>query len=208
MSLINSFTHIQENWKFVIICVQNQWGVVHPWHGTVANLWGRHKDFTEFNENFEKSYLLNGLSNIVKFFTVWFLKIFCITWIHIFFWVQCSFKNIYCKSGNICGALIFANFAQNSASMNSKTHQKCDILYAHFGHVVVVYWPCVLMQMGNNILENVWGLLCFCAAQLLGTVSYCMMSSICAIQKMSSEHLLSANLTTREYVFVLPNAKN
>ena len=92
MSLINSFTHIQENWKFVIICVQNQWGVVHPWHGTVANLWGRHKDFTEFNENFEKSYLLNGLSNIVKFFTVWFLKIFCIKRIHIFFWVQCSFK--------------------------------------------------------------------------------------------------------------------
>ena len=93
MSLINSFTHIQENWKFVIICVQNQWWVVHPWHGTVANLWGRHKDFTEFNENFEKSYLLNGLSNIVKFFTVWFLKIFCIKWIHIFFWVQCSFKS-------------------------------------------------------------------------------------------------------------------
>ena len=93
MSLINSFTHIQENWKFVIICVQNQWGVVHPWHGTVANLWGRHKDFTEFNENFEKSYLLNGLSNIVKFFTVLFLKIFCIKWIHIFFWVQCSFKH-------------------------------------------------------------------------------------------------------------------
>ena len=25
--------------------------------------------------------------------------------------------------------------------------------------------------------------------------------------KMTSEHLLSANLTTREYVFVLPNAK-
>ena len=92
MSLINIFTHIQENWKFVIICVQNQWWVVHPWHGTVANLWGRHKDFTEFNENFEKSYLLNGLSNIVKFFTVWFLKIFCIKWIHIFFWVQCSFN--------------------------------------------------------------------------------------------------------------------
>ena len=95
MSLINSFTHIQENWKFVIICVQNQWGVVHPWHGTVAKLWGRHKDFTEFNENFEKSYLLNGLSNIVKFCTVWFLKIFCIKWIHIFFWVQCSFNTVY-----------------------------------------------------------------------------------------------------------------
>ena len=92
MSLINSFTHIQENWKFVIICVQNQCGVVHPWHGTVANLWGRHKDFTEFNENFEQSYLFNGLSNIVTFFTVWFLKIFCIKWIHIFFWVQCYFK--------------------------------------------------------------------------------------------------------------------
>ena len=30
--------------------VHYQWGVVHPWHGTVANLWGRHKDFTEFNE--------------------------------------------------------------------------------------------------------------------------------------------------------------
>ena len=87
MSLINSFTHIQENWKFVIICVQNQWGVVHPWHGTVANLWGRHKDFTEFNEKFEKSYLLNGLSNIVKIFSLVSKNI-----LHIFFWVQCSFK--------------------------------------------------------------------------------------------------------------------
>ena len=102
MSLINSFTHIQENWKFVIICVQNQWGVVHPWHGKVANLWGRHKDFTEFNDNFEKSYLLNGVSNIVKFFTVWFLKIFCIKWIHIFFWVQCSFKNLFMASARFC----------------------------------------------------------------------------------------------------------
>ena len=59
----------------------------------LPTLWGRHKDFTEFDENFEKSYLLKGLSNIVKFFTVWFLKIFCIKWIHIFFWVQCSFKS-------------------------------------------------------------------------------------------------------------------
>ena len=40
---------------------------MHPWHGTVANLWGRHKDFTEFNENFEKSYILNGLSIFSKF---------------------------------------------------------------------------------------------------------------------------------------------
>ena len=35
-----------------------------------------------------------------------------------------------------------------------------------------------------------------------------MMSSILSNTKISSEHLLSANLTTREYVFVLPNAKN
>ena len=76
-------------------------------------------------------------------------------------------QNKYCKRGNIRGALIFVNFAQNSASANSKTHKNiCNILYAHFGQVGVVYWPCVLMQMGN-ILENVWGLLCFCAAQLL-----------------------------------------
>ena len=112
----------------------------------------------------------------------------------------------YCKSWNIRGTLIFANFAQNSASANSKTRKNiCNILYAHFGHVGVVYWPCVLMQMGN-ILENVWGLFCFCAAQLL--VMYrCMMSSICATQ-ISSEYLLSVNLTTREYVFVLTNVKN
>ena len=37
--------------------------------------------------------------------------------------------------------------------------------YAHFGHVGVVYWPYVLMQMGY-ILKSVWDLLCFCAAQL------------------------------------------
>ena len=104
------YSYIQENWKFVIICVQNQWGVVHPWHGTVANLWGRHKDFTEFNENFEKSYLLNGLSNIVKFFTVWFLKIFCIIkWIHIFFWVLCSFKliKIYHEESYECKQIFY-----------------------------------------------------------------------------------------------------
>ena len=32
-------------------------------------------------------------------------------------------------------------------------------------------------------------------------------AKILASTKMTSEHLLSANLTTREYVFVLPNAK-
>ena len=98
----------------------------------------------------------------------------------------------YCKSGNICGALIFANFAQNSASTNSKTRENiCDILYAHFGHVVVVYWPCVLMQMGN-ILENVWGLLCFCAAQLLVNVSLYDVKYFCNT-KIPSEYLLSTN---------------
>ena len=80
----------------------------------------------------------------------------------------------YCKRGNIRGTLIFANFTQNSASANSKTHENiCNILYAHLGHVGLVYWPCVLMQMGNtSILENVWGLLCFYAAQLLVNVSW------------------------------------
>ena len=34
-----------------------------------------------------------------------------------------------------------------------------------------------------------------------------MMLTLCST-KMTSEHLLSANLATREYVFVLPNAKN
>ena len=47
---------------------------------------------------------------------------------------------LYCKRGNIRGTLIFANFAQNSASANSKTRENiCDIMYAHLGHVGVVY---------------------------------------------------------------------
>ena len=50
----------------------------------------------------------------------------------------------YCKSGNIRGTLIFANFAQNSASANSKTRENiCDILYAHFGHRSCVLTMCV-----------------------------------------------------------------
>ena len=59
---------------------------------------------------------------------------------------------------------------------------------------------------GYNIMENVRGLLCFCAAQLLVNVSYDV-KYLCNTT-ISSEHLLSANSTTREYVFVLPNAKN
>ena len=38
----------------------------------------------------------------------------------------------YCKRGNIRGALIFADFAENSSRANSKTRENiCDILYAH-----------------------------------------------------------------------------
>ena len=37
-------------------------------------LWGRHKDFTEFNENFEKSYFLNGLSIFFQNFECSLLK--------------------------------------------------------------------------------------------------------------------------------------
>ena len=49
-----------------------------------------------------------------------------------------KFKGVYCKSGNICGALIFMNFAQNSASAIQKPGKNiCDILYAHFGHLLV-----------------------------------------------------------------------
>ena len=52
----------------------------------------------------------------------------------------CSIYIYFCKSGNICGALIFTNFAQNSRSANSKTRENiCDTFYAHFGHVGVVY---------------------------------------------------------------------
>ena len=56
---------------------------------------------------------------------------------------------------------------KNSASANLRTCENiCNIFYAHFGHVRVVYWSCVLMQMGS-ILEQLWDLLCFCAAQFL-----------------------------------------
>ena len=92
MSLINSFTHIQENWKFVIICVQNQWELCTHDMAQLPTCEGDIRISQNLMKNFEKSYLLNGLSNIVTFFTVWFLKIFCIKWIHIYFWVQCSFK--------------------------------------------------------------------------------------------------------------------
>ena len=72
----------------------------------------------------------------------------------------------YCKSGNIRGTLIFAYFAQiQQARIQKPAKNICNILYAHFGHIGVVYWPYVLMQMGY-ILKSVWDLLCFCAAQL------------------------------------------
>ena len=59
----------------------------------------------------------------------------------------------FCRStakvcGNIQGALIFANFTPNLPSANSKTRENiCDTLCAHFEHVGLVYWPCMLMQI-------------------------------------------------------------
>ena len=59
------------------------------------------------------------------------------------------------------------------------------------------------------MLKSVWDLLCFCATQLHTCTCTCkciihwMMLTLCST-KMTSEHLLSANLTTREYVFGLP----
>ena len=120
----------------------------------------------------------------------------CFLCLHLVVWLRVIKGLSYCKSGNIRGTLIFVNFAQNSASAILKNPQ---IYWQYF----VCTW--VLMQM-VNILENVWGLLCFCAAQLLVNVSYDV-KYLCN-KKISSEHLLSANSTTRKYVFVLPNAKN
>ena len=62
------------------------------------------------------------------------------------------------------------------------------------------------MQMGN-ILENVLGLLCFCVAQLSINASLYDVNFV-QYTKMTSEHLLSANLTTRKYIFVLQIEKN
>ena len=48
--------------------------------------------------------------------------------------------NLYCKSGNIHGTLIFAYFAQIQQARIQKPRETiCNILYAHFGHVGVVY---------------------------------------------------------------------
>ena len=72
----------------------------------------------------------------------------------------------YCKKWEYLRYINFRVFRANSASANSKTRENiCNTLYAHFGHVGVVYGPYVLMQMGY-ILKSVWDLLCFCAAQL------------------------------------------
>ena len=38
---------------------------------------------------------------------------------------------VYCKRGNIRGALIFVNFVQNSASANSKTRKNSAIFCMH-----------------------------------------------------------------------------
>ena len=52
------------------------------------------------------------------------------------FWFWNKLKTIrkyrYCKSGNICGTLIFAYFAQ---IQQARIQKPAKILYAHFGHV-------------------------------------------------------------------------
>ena len=60
-----------------------------------------------------------------------------------------------------------------------------------------------------SILEDVWGLLCFCAAQLLVNVS---LYDVNVVQYKNDKWASAIKhkfkyLTTREYVFVLPNAK-
>ena len=119
---------------------------------------------------------------------------------------MCVFESAkYCKLGNIRGN-IFANFGQQ-ARIQKPAENICDILYAHLGHVGVVCWPCVLMQMGN-ILENVWGLLCpFYAAQLLVNVSWYDVNFV----QYKNDKWASAKRefnNPAEYVFVPPNAKN
>ena len=48
--------------------------VVHPWHGTVANLWGRHKDFTEFLWKLWKIISLEWIINFCPNFECSLLK--------------------------------------------------------------------------------------------------------------------------------------
>ena len=56
----------------------------------------------------------------------------------------------------------------------------------------LVHWPWVLMQLGNNILKLVWGLLCFWAAQLFLNLS---LNDVNFVQYKSttSEDLLNVN---------------
>ena len=68
----------------------------------------------------------------------------------------------YCKSGNICGTLIFAYFAQ----IQQARIQKPAKIFAIFCmHILDTYELCidhnVLMQMGYH--TQVCDLLCFCA---------------------------------------------
>ena len=115
--------------------------------------------------------------------------------------------NMYCKSGNICGALIFANFAQNSAGANSKPCKNiCNILYAHFQHVVCTMCVDAKIASGWYTGASVRPALFLCCPVTCKCIMYHWMMLTWCSTKMASEHLLSVNLTTCEYVFVLPNA--
>ena len=83
MSLINSFTHFQENWKFVIICVQDQWELCTHDMVQLPTCEGD----IRISQNLMKTLKIISLERIIQycqFVTVWFLKIFCIKWIHTF----------------------------------------------------------------------------------------------------------------------------
>ena len=121
------------------------------------------------------------LITLITFFSLWTLSAFE--------WSKHCIKSWkYCKRCNI---------REFRAKPSEAWIQKPAKVFAIFCmqiwdmYVGVVYWPCVLMQMGN-ILENVRGLLCFHAAQLhVNVLTFCS-------TKMTSEHLLSATLTTPE----------
>ena len=115
----------------------------------------------------------------------------------------------YCKSGNIRCALILREFSAKLSKHGFKNPRK------YLQYFVYTFWiqdlciDHVCWCKWVNILEHVWGLLYFCAAQQglyiyvsLNDVNFDMCST-----KMTSEHRLSTNLTTCKYVFVLPNAK-
>ena len=91
---------------------------------------------------------------------------------------------VYCKSGNIRGTLIFADFAQIQQARIQNPQKFCDILYAHFGHVGVVYWPVCWCKwvIYSSLSETCFA---FCAAQfyILVNVLFIVKCLLCASTK-------------------------